>query len=80
MNLYLLTQDENSGYDSYDSCVVVATSPEDAILITPDNSLWSDRFFDSWCSSPEQVTCTYIGIADGSLSEGSVICSSFNAG
>jgi hypothetical protein len=36
-NLYLITRNENddAGYDEYDSCVVCATSPEEAIAIHP---------------------------------------------
>lgn len=34
----------------------------------------------NWCSCPENVTATYIGEADSSLKEGTVICASFNAG
>jgi len=35
MNIYLLTQDVNNGYDTYDSVVVAAKSPEDAREIHP---------------------------------------------
>lgn len=33
MNLYLLKQEINTGYDTYDSCVVAAESEEDARVI-----------------------------------------------
>lgn len=33
--LYLLTRDDDIGYDEYDSCVVCASSPEEAIKIHP---------------------------------------------
>ncbi len=36
MKLYLISQDINSGYDSYDSAVVSAESEEDARKIHPD--------------------------------------------
>lgn len=35
LNLYLLTQDENNGYDTFDSCVVAAYNEEDAKCIHP---------------------------------------------
>jgi len=35
MNLYLITQSQNEGYDTYDSAVVAAKSPEDAKNIHP---------------------------------------------
>ena len=40
MNLYLLTQNVCNGYDTYDSCVVAAETPEDAALIRPDSTEW----------------------------------------
>lgn len=36
MNLYLLTQNQVTGYDTYDSCVVAAESEDDAREIHPD--------------------------------------------
>jgi hypothetical protein len=35
MNLYLLTQNENTGYDTYDSLVVIADTEEEARYIVP---------------------------------------------
>ena len=35
MNLYLISQDENIGYDTYDSAVVAAKSEKDARTIHP---------------------------------------------
>ena len=35
MNIYLLEQDENSGYDTYDGCVVIAENEEEAKQICP---------------------------------------------
>lgn len=35
MKLYLLSQDINDGWDTYDSCVVCAKSEEEARLIHP---------------------------------------------
>jgi hypothetical protein len=37
MNLYLISQDSNDGYDTYDCAVVAATSPEDARKIHPSS-------------------------------------------
>ena len=34
----------------------------------------------TWAGTPLDVTATYIGEADSSLKEGTVICASFNAG
>ena len=40
MNLYLLTQTENTGYDTYDSCVVIANTEEEAKLIHPGSLIY----------------------------------------
>lgn len=37
MNIYLLEQDLNNGYDTYDSCVVIAESEEAARNIHPSS-------------------------------------------
>lgn len=37
MNLYLISQQMNEGYDTFDSAVVAAKSPRDAILIHPSS-------------------------------------------
>lgn len=78
MNLYLIAQDENTGYDTYDSAVVCAESEDDARQIHPffRNPEW-DTF--SWCSSPEHVEVKFLGVADPSIQRG-VICASYNAG
>ncbi len=80
MNLYLLSQNENNGWDTYDSCVVVASSPEEARLIRPDGSNWEgDLTYKGWAFSPDKVIVTLIGTAiDQEL--GSVVIASFNAG
>lgn len=68
MNLYLISQTENNGYDSYDSAVVVAESEEAARKIHPAQSLvegaewWLDRWSKhTWCESPAQVKVEYLG-------------------
>ena len=79
MNLYLLTQHANSGWDTYDSLVVVAPDEETARTILPDfcNS-WEDEYT-PWAYSPDQVHVTFLGTASPDLNQG-VILSSFNAG
>lgn len=80
MNLYLLTQDESTGYDTYDSVVVAAKSEDEARKIHP--SEWVDGWDNSggdWCSSPESVTVKMIGKAVKGTQAG-VVLSSFNAG
>lgn len=64
MNIYLVSQEENCGYDSYDSMVVVAHTPEDAIRMDPSGYReWSDRhqswlfLYNDGSKSPEKVSC-----------------------
>ncbi len=85
MNLYLLSQSEKRGYDTYDSCVVAAKSEEEARKIHPSGD---DEYFvrsarencyGSWAAKPEGVTVELIGKAVKGTESG-VICSSFNAG
>ncbi len=77
MNLYLLTQKENNGYDTYDSIIVSANSIDEAKLVLPDSdySRWGDS---TWATGPENVTAALIGIAIKDISE--VHLASFNAG
>jgi len=83
MNLYLIQQDTNLGYDTYDSAVVIATSEEEAKTIHPDGhrwegGKWSENDWGVW-TVPDNVTVTCIGVAtQGQV--GDVVCASFNAG
>jgi hypothetical protein len=83
MNIYLLTQNTVTGYDTYDSCVVVAVSAAKAKLIHPSeyHGNWDgkqDGVYDSWCDA-DKVTATLIGKASSNVKAG-LILSSFNAG
>jgi hypothetical protein len=91
MNLYLISQTENNGYDTYDSAVVCAETEEEARNIDPASDFRS-RFLNdlnitmkwvkddwSWASSPDKVDVKYLGVADPSIPKG-VVCASFNAG
>jgi len=82
MKLYLLTQDENQGENSFNSCVVVAENKEAARKVHPFGD-W-DRV-DVWTYEPEGVDVYYLGNARKdlekvgfSLKVNNVICSSFN--
>jgi hypothetical protein len=82
MNLYLLMQDENSGYDTYDSMVVAAETEDRARLIHPNtwsDNPWDRKFYRDWATSPDQVSVELIGTAVEGTKAG-VILSSFNAG
>lgn len=61
MNLYLISQTERSGYDTFDSAVVCAPSESEAVLIHPrswENLLWSE-YFKAWMS-PYYLSYCYV--------------------
>jgi hypothetical protein len=84
MKLWLISQTENKGYDTYDSAVVAAETENAARLIHPSShylkpvSEWGKSCWD-WATSPDKVTAKLIGEALPNTPPGS-ICSSFNAG
>lgn len=79
MNLYLLSQSDNTGYDTFDSCIVAAKTEDIARNIHPNLSLgWGSRGTD-WARRPEKVKVELIGKAIKGTESG-VILASFNAG
>jgi len=81
MKLYLLTQDVNDDYDTFDSVVVAADSEEEARQITPAyGGKWEERVYSrTWATTPEQVKVKYLGDAADDVPSG-IILASFNAG
>lgn len=71
LKLYLIEQNINNDYDTYDSAVVIEASEEDA-RYTPVGELYT------W-AEPDYVKVTYIGIACASSAAG-IVLASFNAG
>lgn len=80
MNLYLISQDVNNNYDTYDSAVVAALNEEDARKIHPCGDIFGVDRWDmySW-TSPENVKVEKIGRALKDSKQGAIL-SSFNAG
>lgn len=89
LKLYLLSQNVNTDYDTYDSCVVAAKDEAQARRIHPGmygNRLWwvpdkdglRSQAVRCW-ASPKEVSVVYIGDAVIGTKVGA-ICSSFNAG
>ena len=93
MNLYLISQNLNNDYDTYDAAVVCAASEEKARLIHPDGLLWFGARWlrkrpdgteypeygkGTW-APPDQVKVLLLGIASEDISEGTW-CASFCAG
>lgn len=81
MNLYLISQDVNNGFDTYDSAVVCADSEQEAQAVSPAGSnkyRLGKPTLSEW-ATPENVTVKLIGVAAEGIEKG-IICSSFNAG
>jgi hypothetical protein len=77
VKLWVISQDVNDGYDTYDSAVVAAETEDEARGIYPGGSLLSWVVRD-W-TTPENVTVRYIGEAAADVVPG-VVIASFNAG
>ena len=84
MNLYHISQDEFSGYDTYSDAVVCAPDEQTARNMDPRTgkpirSGQREYYWDEWCSSPEMVTVKFLGKADSTVQPG-VVCASYHAG
>ena len=82
MKLYLISQSENTGYDTYDSAIVAALNETTAKGIHPsgEQSYWDDNHgWAGWASRPEMVQAKYIGEAAPWIKQG-VVLASYNAG
>jgi hypothetical protein len=80
MNLYKISQTENTGYDTYSDAVVAAENDEEARNIHPSKLFdgdWKNMSRScGWCSNPDKVTVEFIGVAQSLIKKG-IICSSF---
>jgi hypothetical protein len=88
MKLWLLSQSEQCGYDTFDSMVVAAETEADARKMHPtetwrhthDRTLYNYwKNSDCWAATPEGVEVEYLGIAEEGT-EPRVILASYNAG
>lgn len=80
MKIYKVSQEQNSGYDTYDSFICCAESEMDAANTSPDGFGWNRKYSGTWCSTPEQATVEKLGDYTGSESNGTILLASFNAG
>lgn len=84
LKLWLVSQGVRTGYDTFDSFVVVSESEDQAKMYNPQGEIFPQKGWDysyAWCDSPEQATVQYLGVATPrEFVEGEVIISSFNAG
>jgi len=80
MNIYKISQEQNTGYDTYDAAVVYAENADQARNINPrDGFIMTNWRNDYWCSRSEDVEVEYIGESKEHTGYG-VILASFNAG
>lgn len=81
MKLYLISQTDVTGWDTYNSAVVSAVDENDAKKICPggkdDIPHAEAHAWDSWTNDLNKVTAEYLGETDKPRG---VICASFNAG
>lgn len=82
MKLWHIEQSEVDDYDTYDSAVVAADSPEQAADTHPNDGksiLGRTEYCRTWTRDAAKVRVRYLGeAAEGT--EAGVICASFNAG
>jgi len=80
LKIYHLSQNTNNDWDTYDSCVVCATSEADAKSIDPNGLEFKPSpSYGSWARSINDIVCVEIGKANKDQKRG-VIIASFNAG
>ena len=81
MKLYLISQNDNCHYDTYDSAVVAAPDEETAKHMNPHTGEqmteldWRYPHGSNWCDAPEKVSVRYIGEAAADVEQG-VVCAS----
>ena len=86
MNIYLIEQEENSGWDTFSSAVVIAESEDEARLIHPgqDNPEFEgtkDIRCELWgWTSPEHVKVSLLGRLEIPALGRKVLCASYHAG
>ena len=79
LGIYLITQTDNLGYDTYDAAVVCAPDAETAKRMHPRDGMIANWHDETWASKPEQVTAFRIGEAADECQQGLVL-GSYNAG
>jgi len=87
MKLWLLSQNINNDYDTFDAIIVAAETKREARLIGPkwgwDESDWTaakqNMYNRGWVLEPSQVEVKYLGEAADNVKKG-LILASFNAG
>lgn len=84
MKLWLIRQNVNNGYDTYDSAVMAANTEDEARVMIPGHGghdEWGKNHWahHSWVKEESDVIVQYIGEAADGTEKGQIIAS-FNAG
>lgn len=87
--LYLLTQNQNNDWDTYDAMIVAAESEEEARKIHPDRNIFDNddekawKFYkdsySTWANNSDHVKVKLLGMAHSGVEKG-IILKSFGAG
>lgn len=80
MNIYLISQTVNKGYDTFDCAVVAAKNEDDARYTHPAYiGAWDGtaRELDTWCNAKD-VIVEKIGAATKEYENKTVLCASYN--
>ncbi len=77
MKLYLISQNVNNDYDTYDGFVVCAENEDEARSIHPLDG--SESNYGSWVKKAAHIKVKYLGEAKKGMKAGEIL-SSFNAG
>ena len=85
MKLFLVSQNHNNNYDTFDSFVCAAKNENQAKNISPYGKYinWEKiNEFDSssWVDKKDKINVKYIGEASPEYTKRQIICASFNAG
>ena len=59
MNLYLIWQEENMGYDTYDSAIVCAKNGDEAVKIHPSGYQKNWEEFNEWADEGIVVLASF---------------------
>lgn len=80
MKIFLISQSDCGGYDTYDSAVVIAPNARIARRMNPSNGqdIVKAGCSGSWTSNPKNVSVKCLG--ESKLKKQQVVCASFNAG
>ena len=79
MRLFLISQNVNNGYQTYDSAVVAAEYAEDAAYMHPCGGTLEEHSWRGEWAAFDDVMAQYLGEAHMGMRQG-VICASYNAG